>query len=114
MADNESKRPPPGKFPPPPPVDPPVLSADTGGSPAPGAVLGFTATALGSFEPLIARSTDSVRLVGSRLIPIVVVAGVGLAIPRSTRRTGIGMLSGSAVGLVVFVGVCVHLLSTGE
>ncbi len=47
-------------------------------------------------------------------IPIVLVAGVGLAIQGSTRRTGIGLLLGFAGAVVVLAGACIVLLNMDE
>ncbi len=113
MSDDDRTQPPSGgAFPPPPPGDEP-RSDPGGGSLVWGLVLGFAATAVGIFTPLIYDIYDPANYEGLWalwLVPIVLVVGVGLTVARSTRRIGGGLLLGWAVGLVVSAGVCFSLL----
>ncbi len=101
-----------GSFPPPPPVDSPTVD-DSGGSIGMGVALGFVGTLLASFSPIL-PGLDGAFFFGLFLLPILLVVAIALAVKRSTRRTGIGMLSGFAVGLVVSAGTCLYWLSTAD
>ncbi len=98
-------------FPPPPPADAPTPDR-SGGSTGLGLVIGLVVTGFGSFAPMLASSTDDLLFGSYLLIPLLLLVGIGLTVPRSTRRTGTGMLLGLAVGLVVSAGTCIVLLST--
>lgn len=78
-----------------------------------GVVLGFVATAIGIFTPLIYESANYEGLLALWLVPIVLVVGLGLTVAQSTRRIGGGLLLGLAVGLVVSAGVCISLWNIG-
>ncbi len=81
-----------------------------------GLALGVVGTVLGSFGPplLTAYAGGGWWLLPLLLLLVVLVAGIVLTVKRSTRRTGAGMLVGFAVGLVVFAGTCLYLLSQLE
>ncbi len=102
--------PPDRSYPPPPPVDAPTAD-DSGGSVVLGLVLGLVGTALGAFGPFFVLSEGG-GLVFLWLVPLVLVVGIALTVKGSTRRTGVGMLLGWAVGLLVSAGTCLYLLST--
>ncbi len=102
--------PPDRSYPPPPPVDAPTAD-DSGGSVVLGLVLGLVGTALGAFGPFFVFPEGG-GLVFLWLLPLVLVVGIALTVKGSTRRTGVGMLLGWAVGLLVSAGTCLYLLST--
>ncbi len=104
------------EFPPPPPVDEPVdgAAAEGKGSMLLGVVIGLVATVIGSFSPFIPSSSGYGFFAGLGLLPIVLVAGIGFTINRSTRQIGAGVLLGFAVGLVVSAGTCLVLLSNAD
>jgi len=104
------------EFPPPPPVEPPVdISATDGGGSIPlGLGIGLLVTGLGAFGPFLSVPLEGVGLLALWLIPLVLVVGIGLTIRPTTRRTGVGILVGFAIGLVVSAGTCIYLLSTAE
>ncbi len=100
-------------FPPPPPVDSPT-GVDSGGSTRLGVALGLVGALLASFSPILFSFLDAGLFAGLFVLPVLLVIAIALAVKRSTRRTGIGMLSGFAVGLVVSAGTCLYWLSTAD
>ena len=115
MADDDRSQPPSGGgFPPSPPVDEPRTDPSRG-SLVRGAVLGFAATAVTPVAPLMTYATGSEWWsLPIWLIPIVLLAGISLAIRGSTRRTGIGLLLGFAVAVVVLAGATIALYNIDE
>lgn len=113
--DDDGASPPDRSYPPPPPADAPTAD-ESGGSIVLGLVLGLVGTVLGSFGPplLTAYAGGGWWLLPLLLLPVVLVAGIVLTVKRSTRRTGAGMLVSFAVGLVVFAGTCLYLVSQLE
>lgn len=108
---DDGASPPDRSYPPPPPVDAPTAD-DSGGSVVLGLVLGLVGTALGAFGPFFVFLPDGGGQKFLLLLPIVLVVGIALTVKGSTRRTGVGMLLGWAVGLLVSAGTCLYLLST--
>ncbi len=114
MADDDRSQPPSGGgFPPTPPVDEPQTDPSRG-SLVRGAVLGFAATVVAPVALLTYAGGSEWWSLTIWLIPIVLLAGISLAIRGSTRRTGIGLLLGFAVAVVVLAGAYFVLFNIDE
>ncbi len=101
-------------FPPPPPVGEPVEGSTDGGggSFGWGLVLGLGGAVVASFSPiLLSRFSEGSTVGGLLLLPLLLVVAIVLAVRRSTRRTGVGMLVGFAVGVVASAGTCIYWLN---